>query len=111
MPWGRRAGAVAAYRGIGALAELLELLEGAGVSAVVHGRHKGRRVAVAEVAHADGRVGALRGDQSAGVDWLEAARRRARGELGVPEDGRGRRELPGNAQRRRRARLLGGWGW
>lgn len=42
------------YRGIGALAELLELLEGAGVAAVVHGGHQRHAVAVAEVADADG---------------------------------------------------------
>lgn len=90
---------MAAYCGISALAELLELLEGAGVSAVVHGRHNGLCVAVAEVADADGRVGALRGYKSAGVDWLETARGRSRGKLGVPEDGRGGRELASNAQR------------
>jgi hypothetical protein len=82
------------------------------VSSVVHGRDDGQGIAVAEVADADGRVGAVRGDQSAGVDWLETARGRSRGKLGVPEDGRGGRELAGNAQRRgRRARLVGGWGW
>jgi len=82
------------------------------VSAVVHGRHDGLCVAVAEVADADGRVGAVRGDKRAGVDGLETARGRSRGELGVPEDGRGGRELAGDAQRRGRLwRLVGGWGW
>lgn len=47
------------------------------------------------------------------MDGLEAGGGRSRCELGVPEDGRGRRQLPGNAQRRRRARVVvgGGWGW
>lgn len=77
---------VAAYSSICSLTKLLQLLEGAGVSSVVHGRYDGHSVAVAEVADADGRVGALRGYKSAGVDWLETARGRSRGELGVPED-------------------------
>ena len=56
---------MAAYRSIGALSELLKLLERAGVSSVIHGGHDGRSVAVgvtvAEVADADGRVCAVRG--------------------------------------------------
>lgn len=90
---------VAAYSSICSLTKLLQLLEGAGVSSVVHGRYDGHSVAVAEVADADGRVGAVRGDKRAGVDGLETARGRSRGELGVPEDGRGGRELASNAQR------------
>ena len=69
---------VAAYSSICSLTKLLQLLEGAGVSSVVHGRYDGHSVAVAEVADADGRVGALRGYKSAGVDWLETARGRSR---------------------------------
>jgi hypothetical protein len=49
-------------------------------------------------------------DECARVDWLEAARGRSRGESGVPEDGRGGRELAGNAQWGRGAQVVGGWG-
>lgn len=38
---------------IGTLAQLLELLEGAGVAAVVHGGYGGNGLALAEVADAD----------------------------------------------------------
>ena len=93
---------MAAYRGIGAFSKLLELLERAGVSSVIHSGHDGRSVAVgvtvAEVADADGRVCAVRGDESACVDGVEAARRRSRCKLGIPEDGRGRCQLASNAQ-------------
>lgn len=44
------------YGGIGALAQLLQLLEGAGMPAVVHGRDD---LAAAEVSDADGGVGAV----------------------------------------------------
>jgi hypothetical protein len=47
------------------------------VSSRVHGRDYGRRVAVAEVADAYGRVGAAGRNESAGVYWLEAARGRS----------------------------------
>jgi hypothetical protein len=47
---------VTAYRSIGSLAELLQLLEGAWVSSIVHGGDYGcgMAVAVAEVADANG---------------------------------------------------------
>lgn len=78
------------------------------MSAVVHGGHDGGDVAVAEIADADGRVGAIRDGESAGVDWFKAARGRSGREFGVPEDGRRGRELAGNAQRGRGARVVGG---
>jgi hypothetical protein len=60
------------------------------VAAVVHGRYGGGDcLAVAEVADADGRVGAICDRESAGVRGLELAWRRARCKLGVPEDGAG----------------------
>jgi hypothetical protein len=92
------------HSSIGSLAELLQLLEGAGVSSVVHGGGAGRAVAVAEVADADGGVGAVGSGECAGVYGLEA------GVLGVPEEGRGGRQLAGNAQRGGGVRVVGGWG-
>ena len=67
------------YSSICSLSKLLQLLEGAGMSAVVHGGHNGYRVAVgvAKVADADGRVGALGGDKCACVYWFETARGRS----------------------------------
>lgn len=74
--------------------------------AVVHGGHEGRgaAAAAAEIAHADGRVGAIGHGEGSGVSGLEAARGRSRGELGVPENGRRGGELAGDAQGRGRAR-------
>lgn len=69
--------ALITYSGICALSKLLQLLERAGVPAVVHGGHDGRGIAVAEVAHADRRVGAVWDGESSRVDWLEAARGRS----------------------------------
>jgi hypothetical protein len=67
------------------------------VAAVVHGRYCNRDcLAVAEVADADGRVGAIRDRKSAGVGWLKLAWRRARCELGVPENGAGGGEAVDN---------------
>ena len=87
------------YSSVRALAKLLQLLERAGVSAVVHGGHDGGDVTVAEVANADRGVGAVGDSESACVDWLQAARGRSRGKLGVPEDGGGGGELAGDSQR------------
>lgn len=75
------------YRRICALAQLLELLEGAGVSAVVHGGWEGRCVAAAEVAYADGRVGAVCDREGARVGRTELARRWTVCVLRIPEDG------------------------
>jgi hypothetical protein len=75
------------------------------VSAVVHGGDDGDDLALAEVADADGGVGAVGHCQSPRVRGLELAGGWACGELGVPEDGRGRRQLVGNAQSR--ARVVG----
>ena len=74
------------------------------MSSVVHGGGAGGAVAVAEVADADGGVGAVGSSECAGVYGLEA------GVLGVPEDGRGGRQLASNTQRGRGARVVGGWG-
>jgi hypothetical protein len=62
------------YSRIGALSELLELLEGAGVPSVVHAGDDGDNLALAEVADADGRVGAGRYSKSPRVRGLELAR-------------------------------------
>ena len=72
------------YSCIGALAQLLQLLEGAGMFPVVHSGHV---LATAQVADADGRVGAV--GEGAGVGGPKLGGRRARGVLGVPEDGTG----------------------
>lgn len=75
---------------------------------VVHGGHDGRSVSVAEVADTNRRVGAVGDCECAGVDWLEAARGRSRGELRVPEDGRGGGQLAGDAQGRGGAGVIAG---
>lgn len=71
--------------------------------AVVHGRRGcwGYRLAAAEISHADGGVGAACDGESACVRRLELPWRRARCELGIPEDGAGRGKLVGDAQLRR----------
>lgn len=94
---GGRVGACA-YRGIGALAELLELLEAAGVAPRVHGVRDG--LAVAERAHGNGGLGAEGDRDSAGDGGLEAAGRRAVGVL--PEFGARGGDLAGDAQERGR---------
>ena len=95
------------YRRIRALAQLLELLEGAGVAPVVHGGWEGRCVATAEVAYADGRVGAVCDRKSARVRRAELAGRRAIRVLRIPEDSARRDEFVGDAQLRR-GRVSGG---
>jgi hypothetical protein len=81
------------------------------MSSIVHGGDDWYGIAVAEVADADGRVGAVGGNECAGVDWLEAARGRSRSELGVPENCRRSGELASDAKRGGGARDVGGWGW
>ena len=98
-----------AYGGIGALAQLLELLEGAGVSPVVHGGREGCCVAAAEVADADGRVGAVGDGEGACVGRAELAGRRTARVLRIPEYGARRDELVGDAQLGR-GRVGGGGG-
>lgn len=95
--------------GIGALAQLLQLLEAAGVASRVHVLLCGRRLAVAKIAHGNGRLSA-KGDSE---DGLEAA---ARGAVGVlPELGARSRDLAGDVEERRRRRERGravaGGGW
>lgn len=86
--------------------------------AVVHGRGERRCLAAAEVADADGRVGAVCDGECAGVGRAELAGRRAAGVLGVEEDGARSGELVGDAQLGRRGvrgggrgRSGGGGGW
>lgn len=88
------------YGSICSLSQLLQLLKGARVPSAVHGGKYRYDLAFAEVADADGRVGAVGHGESAGVRRLELARGWACRELGVPEDGRGGGELVGNAQSR-----------
>lgn len=80
------------------------------MSSVVHGGRAWYGIAVAEVADTDGRVGAIGDGEGSRVCWFEAARRRSRRELGVPENGRCSCELTGNAQRRGGARGRGNGG-
>ena len=89
---------VAVYRGIGALAELLELLEAAGVASRVHSLLYGP--AVAEVAHRDARFSAEGDSKRASDGRLEAAGRCALAVL--PELRACTCYLPGNAQKGRR---------
>jgi hypothetical protein len=59
------------------------------VPSVIHGGYDRYDLAFAEVADADGRVGAIGYSKSPRVRGLELARGWSFGELGVPEDGRG----------------------
>ena len=84
------------HRGIGALAQLLELLERTGVSLV----HLGDALAAAEAADADGRVGAVVEREGADVGGHKTGVRRvAVGVARVPEDGAGCRQLGSNVER------------
>jgi hypothetical protein len=115
MRAGRPRLSLSAYSRIGALSKLLELLEGAGVPSVVHGGHDGNDLAFAEVADADGRVGAVGHSKSPRVRGFELADGGwARRELGVPENGRCGGELAGDAQGGARVvgrGIRGGGGW
>lgn len=87
---------VKTYSRIGALSQLLELLEGTGV-ALVHGWDA---LTAAETADADGRVGSVVERESADVGGLQPLI--ARGAVGVawvPENRTGRRQLAGNVER------------
>ena len=86
----------ATYGGIGTLAELLELLEGAGVTLV----HGGYALAAAETAYADGRVGAVVERKSTDVGRMESLVGRVAVRVArIPENGAGRRQLAGNIKR------------
>ena len=102
-----------AYSSIGTLSKLLQLLERAGVPTVVHGGYDWGDLAFAEVADADGRVGAIWYSESPRVRGLELARGWSCSELGVPEDGRRGRQLGCNAQGGARVfgSGCGGGGW
>jgi hypothetical protein len=76
------------------------------VPPVIHGGNDGDDLALAEVADTDGGVGAVGHCQSPRVRGLKLAGGWARGELGVPEDGRGCCQLASDAQSR--ARVVGG---
>ena len=88
------------HSGIGTLAQLLQLLERAGVSPIVHGRDGGDVLAAAEVAHADGAVGAVEvgNGECARVRRLERAWGRSCSVVAVPENGSGGGELVCDAQ-------------
>jgi hypothetical protein len=77
---------VCTYSRICALSQLLQLLEGARVSPVVHDGHDGYDLAFAEVADADRRVCADGYSESPRVRGFELAGGRSVCKLGVPEN-------------------------
>jgi hypothetical protein len=79
------------------------------VPSVVHAGNDGDNLPFAEVADADGRVGADRYSKSPRVRGLELARGCSCREFGVPEDRGGGRQLAGDAQRRASGSGSGGW--